>query len=165
MRFLLIDRITELRPGESITAVKALSMAEEYLKDHFPLFPVMPGVLMLEALFQASRWLVYQSEDFAHSIVLLKEARNVKYNDFVEPGALLTVKAEILKQEGPLVTLKARGETGGVEAVSARLIVERFNLSERVPQRAATDAYLRSEMRKLLSQLFQPPKVSEPTSA
>ena len=50
MRFNLIDRITELNEGQSITAVKGLSLAEEYLKDHFPRFPVMPGVLMLEAM-------------------------------------------------------------------------------------------------------------------
>ena len=53
MRFTLIDRITELKPGVSITAVKGLTLAEEYLQDHFPRFPVMPGVLMLEAMFQA----------------------------------------------------------------------------------------------------------------
>ena len=54
MRFVLIDRITEINPGQSLTAVKNLSLAEEYLADHFPGFPVMPGVLMLEALTQAA---------------------------------------------------------------------------------------------------------------
>ena len=65
MRFLLIDRITELEPQKSITAVKNLSLAEEYLADHFPGFPVMPGVLMLETLVQAGGWLIRHSEDFA----------------------------------------------------------------------------------------------------
>ena len=55
MRFLLIDRILDLEPGRNLVAVKNLSMAEEYLADHFPGFPVMPGVLMLEALTQAGR--------------------------------------------------------------------------------------------------------------
>lgn len=165
MRFLLVDRITELKPGESITAVKALAMAEEYLDDHFPLFPVMPGVLMLEAMFQASRWLIYKSEDFAHSIVMLKEARNVKYNDFIEPGEVLTVSASILKQDETTVTLKARGEVGGVEAVSARLIVERFNLAERHPTRAAVDDHVRREMRKKLDHLLRPVHAHAPASA
>ena len=50
MRFSLIDRITDIKPNESITAVKALTLAEEYLADHFPAFPVLPGVLMVEAI-------------------------------------------------------------------------------------------------------------------
>ncbi|MGW8257129.1 MAG: 3-hydroxyacyl-ACP dehydratase FabZ family protein, partial [Thermoguttaceae bacterium] len=67
MRFSLIDRIVDVELGVRISAVKTLSMAEEYLADHFPHFPVMPGVLMLEAMTQASAWLVRYSEDFAHS--------------------------------------------------------------------------------------------------
>lgn len=111
MRFTLIDRIIDLQPGVSITAVKALSIAEEYLQDHFPLFPVMPGVMMLESMYQASAWLLYKSEEFAHSVIILKEARNVKYADFVEPGQVLTVKSEIFKQDGAVTTLKTQGST------------------------------------------------------
>jgi 3-hydroxyacyl-[acyl-carrier-protein] dehydratase len=151
MRFLFIDRITDLQPGSSITAVKSLSLAEEYLKDHFPLFPVMPGVLMLEALYQASAWLVRASEDFANSMVLLKEARNVRYADFVEPGQLLTVTAEIVKQDEQLTTLKAQGTVDGAVAVSARLVLERFNLANRYPERSTTDAYTRRELRKVFA--------------
>ena len=86
MRFHLIDRIDHWEPGKSLRAAKFLALGEGYLADHFPRFPVMPGVTMLEALFQASAWLVRQSEGFAHSVVLLKEARNIKYSDFVAPG-------------------------------------------------------------------------------
>ena len=78
MRFSLLDRIVELKPGVSIAASKVLSPDEQYLKDHFPRFPVMPGVLMLECMYQASAWLIRQSEGFAHSAVLLKEARDTK---------------------------------------------------------------------------------------
>jgi 3-hydroxyacyl-[acyl-carrier-protein] dehydratase len=72
MRFTFVDRVLDLEPGVKITTVKALSLAEEYLADHFPRFPVMPGVLMLEAMTHAGAWLVRVSEDFAHSMVLLK---------------------------------------------------------------------------------------------
>ena len=99
MRFSLIDRITELRPGVSLTAVKSLSASEEYLRDHFPRFPVMPGVLMLEAMYEASAWLIRKSEDYRHAVILLKEARNVKYADFVEPGETLVVTSTIVKQD------------------------------------------------------------------
>src|SRR5258707_1248686 len=71
MRFVLVDRITELHPGQSLVAVKNLSLAEEYLADHFPGFPVMPGVLMLEALTQAGAWLGRGMGAFAHSVVAL----------------------------------------------------------------------------------------------
>ncbi len=97
MHFTLIDRIIELEAGEKIMAIKSLSLAEDYLQDHFPRFPVMPGVLMLESMAQTSAWLVRHTEDFAHSIVVLKEARNVKYADFVEPGQVLTITADHLE--------------------------------------------------------------------
>src|SRR5690606_16505029 len=86
MRFLLVDRITTYQAGESITAVKNLSLAEEYLADHFPGFPVMPGVLMLESLVQTSAWLMRITEDFRYSTLLLKEAKALKFNNFMKPG-------------------------------------------------------------------------------
>ncbi|MBQ7029891.1 MAG: beta-hydroxyacyl-ACP dehydratase, partial [Thermoguttaceae bacterium] len=85
MYFSLIDKIDELNPGDSIVATKSLSMAEEYLRDHFPKFPVMPGVLMIEAMTQASAWLVRVGENFAHSVVVLKETKNVKFGQFLQP--------------------------------------------------------------------------------
>jgi 3-hydroxymyristoyl/3-hydroxydecanoyl-(acyl carrier protein) dehydratase len=94
MRFSLLDRVLEIEPGRSITAVKAVTLSEEYLADHFPRFPVLPGVLMLEAMTQAAAWTIRLGEDFAHSIVVLRAARNVKYGDFVEPGKTLTVTAD-----------------------------------------------------------------------
>jgi 3-hydroxyacyl-[acyl-carrier-protein] dehydratase len=153
MRYTLIDRIVELAPGEKIVAVKSLSLAEEYLEDHFPLFPVMPGVLMLEAMTQAGAWLVRVSEDFAHSRVLLKEARNVKYADFVEPGQLLTVTAEIIDQTEHETRLKTQGTVEGHVAVSARLVLERTNQADADPTKAPLDAYTRRAMRELYQML------------
>jgi len=129
MKFILIDRIHEIQPGHHISAVKCLSMAEEYLQDHFPRFPVMPGVLMLEAMTQTGAWLVRATEEFRYSVVVLKEARNVKYADFVEPGESLVVRAAWLKSEGRLTTLKVEGEVAGNIAVSSRIILESSNTS------------------------------------
>jgi len=156
MRFCLLDRILELEPGIRVTADKRLRPDEDYLKDHFPRFPVMPGVLMLEAMYQAGAWLVRQSEGFAHSVVVLKEARNIKYADFVTPGKELVVTAEILKQDDSLTTLKAQGLIDGNLAVNGRLIIERFNLADRHPNRKSTDPYLRAEMRDVLKRLLPP---------
>ena len=86
MKFNLVDRIEHLS-DERIVAVKYVSLAEEYLADHFPTFPVLPGVMMLEALTQAAAWLMHRRTDFACSMAVLKEARNVKYGRFVGPGS------------------------------------------------------------------------------
>jgi len=156
MRFCLLDRILELEPGVRVVGLKRLRPDEDYLKDHFPRFPVMPGVLMLEAMYQASAWLVRQSEGFANAVVLLKEARNIKYADFVTPGKELVVTAEILKQDDSLTTLKTQGTIDGNLAVNGRLVLERFNLADRHPARRDTDPYLRDEMREVLKKLLAP---------
>jgi 3-hydroxyacyl-[acyl-carrier-protein] dehydratase len=153
MRFTLIDRIVELEPGRRITAIKALALAEEYLADHFPSFPVMPGVLMLEAMTQAGAWLVRATEDFANSIVVLKEARNVKYSNFVAPGQTLTVTAEITQQDDRETKLKAQGTVAGEVQLSARLVLARYNLVDEGIGSADDDARVRRELRKLFALL------------
>lgn len=165
MRFTLIDRITEVRPGISITAVKALSLAEEYLQDHFPRFPVMPGVLMLEAMFQAATWLVCMTENFRHSTVVLKEARNIKFTGFIRPGETLNIRAELVKEDEELASFKAQGWVGQTLAVSGGLVLERFNIGDREPHLRAWDSLARSEMRRQFAQLYQPNSIMEPTIA
>jgi 3-hydroxyacyl-[acyl-carrier-protein] dehydratase len=156
MRFTLIDRIIDLKPGVSITAVKTLSLAEEYLRDHFPLFPVMPGVLMLESMYQTGAWLVRKTDEFAHSMVMLKEARNVKYADFVQPGQVLRVTAQIEKQEGRFTRLKASGSVEGTVTVSARLVLDQYNLADEDPGQAAVDLYTRSLFKEQFALLYPP---------
>src|ERR1700752_3462961 len=99
MRFNLVDRILEVEPGKRIRVVKNLTLGEEYLADHFPTFPVMPGVLMLQMLVEAGAWLIRVSEDFRHSVIVLREAKNVKYGTFVEPGKRLEVSADLVEQD------------------------------------------------------------------
>jgi len=155
MRFSLIDRITELNEGVSITAEKQLLSTEDYLRDHFPGFPVMPGVLMLETMNQAAMWLVYATEGFKNSVVHLKEAKNVKYQDFVKPGQVLVVRAEVVKQDESTTTLKASGSVDGKTAVSGRLVLERFTLAERFPAVGPIDGYTRSELREFFRGINQ----------
>lgn len=154
MRFSLIDRITAIEPGKSITAIKQLSLAEEYLADHFPGFPVMPGVLMVEALVQTSAWFMRQSESFAFSTVLLKQARAVKFAKFVSPGQTLTVTAECLGWDGGQCTFKGSGKVDGEQAVSAKLTLERFNLADRNSELASADATQIAAARVLFAQLW-----------
>jgi 3-hydroxyacyl-[acyl-carrier-protein] dehydratase len=156
MRFTLLDRIVQLEPGKRVTAVKALTLAEEYLADHFPSFPVMPGVLMLEAITQAGAWLVRAGEDFAHSMVVLKEARNVKYSNFVAPGQTLTVTAEIVGQDARQTRLKAQGTVDGEVQLSGRLVLERYNLADEGIGAADDDARVKRELRRLFALLYRP---------
>ena len=133
-------------------------MAEEYLKDHFPRFPVMPGVIMLEAMYQAGMWLVQATDNFRYSTVALSEANHMKFHDFVEPGAQLVVTAEWKKSEGELVELDARGEIRDRNAVRGRLVLERFNLADRGLDAEEVDHYLIHEHRRLLRRLQDPRK-------
>lgn len=156
MRFTLVDRVIELESGERIRTIKSVTLAEEYLDDHFPRFPVLPGVLMLEALTQTCAWLVRVTDDFAHSIVTLKEARNVKYARFVRPGESLEMVAEVKKRHGQSITFDAQGTVDGVSAVSAKLTLEHYNLAERRPAMAQTDAELKLKFRDQLALRWKP---------
>src|SRR5947199_3724920 len=109
MRFQLIDRITEVQPGRLLRAVKNLTLGEEYQADHFPTFPVMPGVLMLETLVEAAAWLLRLTDDFRHSVIVLREARNVKYGTFMEPGRQMTIRVDLDTQETATVTCEGKG--------------------------------------------------------
>ena len=130
MKFLLIDKIESLVPGERIVAIKNLSLAEEYLQDHFPSFPVLPGVLMLEALTQSAAWLVRLHDDWAYSLVVLKAARNLKYASFLRPGNTLRCEVDVMKLDDTKATFKAAGYVGETLAVSARIELSRTRLSD-----------------------------------
>jgi len=155
MKFRQIDQITELVPGQRITATRTLRADEDYLRDHFPLFPVMPGVLMLEALYQAACLLIRATDDFQCAVLHLEEAKNVKFSDFMEPGNTLVISVEIIKNEGDRVSLKASGTKGDSTAVSARLVVRKSRLSDTRPELAHLDRFIanqpRHELEKLIS--------------
>ena len=142
MRFWLLDTIDEFEPDVRLTGTKQVTYSEEYLQDHFPEFPVLPGVFMLEAATQASAWLLRLSESFQHSIVMLKEAKNIKYADFVKPGSCLTVEVELLKKEEREATFKVVGRVGESTSLTGRLVLDRYNLAESDPNRAEVDAQL-----------------------
>lgn len=89
MHFTLIDRVLE-RTDTRIVTLKHVSSAEEYLQDHFPSFPVLPGVMMLEAMTQAARSFL-DPDDTAELPWVLTQARALKYGAFVRPGASIRV--------------------------------------------------------------------------
>lgn len=153
MRFVLIDRIVELKPGRSLVAIKNLSLGEEYLADHFPGFPVMPGVLMLEALTQAAAWLLRDMEDFAHSVILLKSAKTIKYGSFVEPGRQLELHVELVDLRDDEATFKGEGRIEDQSMVRGRFTLVRYNLRDKNPSLVNSDKLITEHMRELFATL------------
>jgi 3-hydroxyacyl-[acyl-carrier-protein] dehydratase len=149
MRFWLLDSIRDFEPDLRLTAVKSVALTEEYLADHFPEFPVLPGVFMLEAATQAGAWLLRLSENFAYSIICLKEARNVKYADFVPPGETLEITVSMIKKDVRLATFKIEGQVGDRATLSGRLVLERYNLADRNPQQQLIDQQLTQYFRRM----------------
>lgn len=148
MKFILLDKIVSLEPPTRIVARKTLSLAEEYLADHFPTFPVMPGVLMLEAMVQASAWLVRATQDFRHSMVVLEEAKNVNYKSFVSPGRSLEVTCEAIRIDDESSEFKTLGRSPeGDEIVKARLKLRHYNLADRDARLAESDERLIDDLR------------------
>jgi 3-hydroxyacyl-[acyl-carrier-protein] dehydratase len=150
MRFWLLDTIASYEPDVSLTAVKNVALTEEYMADHFPEFPVLPGVFMLEAATQAGAWLLRLSENFAHSIISLKEAKNVKYADFVQPGQTLDVTVSMVKKDDRLATMKMEGNMGGRPTLTGRLVLERYNLAESDAHKREIDEQLKQHFRRVL---------------
>jgi 3-hydroxyacyl-[acyl-carrier-protein] dehydratase len=149
MRFHLVDRIVEVEAGKRIRVIKNLALGEEYLADHFPRFPVMPGVLMLQTLIEAGAWLLRITEDFKHSVIVLREAKNVKYGKFMEPGKSMAVMVEIadFDQATPEVVFKGKGECEGASTVSARFTLKRYNLRECNPALETLDRKIVEQFR------------------
>ncbi len=132
MKFVLVDRFLSLDENSAV-AVKNVTAAEEYLADHFPRFPVLPGVFMVEALTQAARAVL---EKRGMRRMVLGEVKALRYGSFVRPGESLRVevKLEKIREDGCAVfkavgTVLRVGETGAEgsaiaeTAVSGRLIL------------------------------------------
>lgn len=108
MHFRLVDAVLE-RSEERIVTIKQVSSAEEYLQDHFPGFPVLPGVMMIEAMVQAGRELL-GAEGKDGSRHVLGAVRGLKYGSFVKPGETLRVEVSVHKRlEGDAVEFKGEG--------------------------------------------------------
>ena len=131
MRFHLVDRVHAWEPGKRLTASKVLTLGEEYLADHFPTFPVMPGVLMLQAVAEASAWLWRVTNDFRHTVVVLREVKNVKYGTFMPPGQTLELATELVKADEATATFRGKGNVrGGGQTVNAQLTLMGYNVSD-----------------------------------
>jgi len=163
MKFGLIDSIIELTRGERVVGVKAVSLAEEYLGDHFPTFPVLPGVLMLEALAEAAAWLVRDALDFAPSVILLRVAKNVTYKSFVKPGNLLRLEVTCRRLAEQESEFEGIGYCRGIEVVRARFGLRHFNVDH--GQTCGVDERIIADARRRFALLCNVDPVSQTLSS
>ncbi len=153
MKFSLVDALVSLESGKAITMIKQVSLAEEYLADHFPDFPVLPGVMMLEAAVQAAAWLVRECQGFEHSLVVLREARGIRYGSFVAPGNALRVHAEVTRMAAQGSEFKIRGTVGPATAIQGRIELVHKSLKDSDSSLAALDAVIIEQLRRQWQQL------------
>lgn len=118
---LLIDTIEELEPGVRAVGKKCVSYNEPYFAGHFPGEPVMPGVLIVEALAQVGAVAVLSCDDFKGKTAYFGAINSAKFKRKVIPGDVLLLETELIKQKGPVGIAKAKATVEGKTAVIAEL--------------------------------------------
>ena len=119
--FLLIDTIEELVPGEKAVAKKNVTMNEPYFMGHFPGNPVMPGVLIIEALAQTGAVAILCQDEWKGKTAYFAGINNAKFKQKVVPGDTLELTTEIIKVKGPIGVGKAVAKVNGKVACMAEL--------------------------------------------
>jgi 3-hydroxyacyl-[acyl-carrier-protein] dehydratase len=118
---LLVDRVETIVPDQSITAIKAVSMNEGFFQGHFPGRPIMPGVLIVEALAQAAGILAVESLGLANSgkLVYFMAIEGAKFRTPVEPGCLLQLDVEFVQKRSSVCKFAGRASVDGKLAAEA----------------------------------------------
>jgi 3-hydroxyacyl-[acyl-carrier-protein] dehydratase len=118
---LLVDRVEELVPDQRIVAIKAVSINEPFFQGHFPGRPIMPGVLIVEALAQAAGVLAVQSLGLVGTgkLVYFMAIDGAKFRTPVEPGVLLRLEAEFVQKRAKVCRFAGRASIGGQLAAEA----------------------------------------------
>ena len=123
--FLLVDRVLEYEVGKSLTAIKNVTVNEPWVNGHFPHQPIMPGVLIIEALAQATGLLGFRTmgeEPQTDTLYLLVAVDKARFKQAVVPGDQLVMKVELIKRKGIMWVFSAEARVDGKLAVSAELM-------------------------------------------
>lgn len=148
MRFLLLDRLEIVEPGRRALAKKTFSPDDDYLADHFPGIPVVPGTLLTEAMGQAGGWLL--AETFAYARwPLLTMVDKAKFRRLVRPGEGLTIEATVLSMHESDFSVKGEATAGGERVADARFLFHAFDFTLTEEERARFDAWRRSALAEL----------------
>ena len=132
MRFILIDRILEMIPGQKILAVKDIRPEEEYLRDHFPGFPVVPGVLRTEMMAQTAGKCL-DAERSSRGKAMLVQIRSASFRDWVVPGQHARIHASIKANEYQYATATCHVEVDNKNVAQAELLFSFLPLERLAP--------------------------------
>ena len=122
--FLMVDRITSFEQYKYVEGYKCVSFNEPFFQGHFPDMPVMPGVLIVEAMAQAGGFLIYNSEDqdiFKHAVFLFTGIENVRFRRPVVPGDRLDLRCDLIRTKMRLWKMRATAHVDGSLAAGAEL--------------------------------------------
>jgi 3-hydroxyacyl-[acyl-carrier-protein] dehydratase len=118
MRYLLVDHIVEWKPGETIRGIKNVAMSEDFLEFHFPKNPIMPGVMLLEALTQLTGWLEAASADFRNWF-LISKVNKCNFYGFAFPGDQVILNIEFVSEpEKNKKVFKGTGTVNGKKKIT-----------------------------------------------
>ena len=120
---LLVDKIEDLKLGESAVGVKNVTFNEPFFQGHFPENPIMPGVLQIEAMAQVSAPILYTLPEYKNKFALFAGIDKARFKRVVKPGDRLDMEATFTKAKGPLVMAHAKGTVDGQLAVEVDLMV------------------------------------------
>lgn len=132
MRFLFVDRILELEPGKSIKAKHHISGDEDFFRDHFPGFPVVPGVLLTEMMAQAAGKCL-DAEGTGKGKAMLAQIRSASFRDWVRPGSTALITAEIRTSQAQYATAACAVEVNGAKVCTAELLFTFLPLEKFAP--------------------------------
>ena len=130
--FLLVDRVTAFESGKSLTAIKNVTINEPFFPGHFPKHPVMPGVLILEALAQATALLSFMTTETLpddNSVYYFAGIDNARFRKPVEPGDQLMLEVELVRQRRNLWWFKGRAMVDGEVAAEADMSAVKADIS------------------------------------
>lgn len=120
MRFLFIDRIVSLVPGQSVVATRTVPVDDDYFQDHFPGFPVLPGVLLTETMGQAAAKCL-DAQGLPRGKAMLARILSASFRQWVRPGDKLRLSATIVSNEDRFATAACEAEVGGRAVAQAKL--------------------------------------------
>lgn len=119
--FLLVDRIEEMEPGVKAVGYKNVTVNEPFFQGHFPEYPVMPGVLLIEALAQVGAVAILSLEENKGKLAFFGGIKNAKFRKQVIPGDVVKLETEIIKCKGPMGIGKAVATVDGKLAAEAEI--------------------------------------------
>jgi 3-hydroxyacyl-[acyl-carrier-protein] dehydratase len=140
MRFLLLDSILELEPGARAVGLKNVTMSEDYLADHFPDRPIMPGVLILEALVQLADWVVRDASGFEKLGVVTGFDR-IKFRRVARPGDQLRLEVDLTGSENGTHQFRGRAYSGDSVAASANMTLGEAPLGDYLDAESARASF------------------------